>query len=1160
MDFSKYDKQLQDLDKQHRDYVRESDKRVMKVLNKMLSYAMKLDDLELIGYIYHSMAFAEQFILGKYSSFLKHLHLSANYLLRSSSESELIHVYYLIAIDAMNKGLYDIAHHYFLEARNSAEIVNDETSMAILDESLAHILMSIGYYQEASIHNRKSLKGLAKDKSHPHYYSNLLSCYMNDAILNIELNKFDQASKSMAKVDTFFKKNPEINKGRIKLYYELVLIRVLILTGKNKQAQDLFPVLVNTIESNQHTYLYMDELQKLCSILLYKHKHEWTKQIVDALTKNPIPKDAIEAWRMSIEIEIDYYRYINDNKKLLETYAKQDEFYKMYLEMQIHINQYVLGLVQLTHELRKEREMMIEENQRYTLMAQVDELTAIPNRYAISLYLDEVFEQSYADKKPLGVVYLDLDDMKMINDTEGHLAGDKVLKEIGSVLMRHSKTNGFFVGRFGGDEFILIFQNKTAKSIQDILKSIQNDTEIVFSAGIYVDTPKGKQKSWEYLSGADERLYQAKTKKNEKRYKISSLLGEKNSSKIVKDYMFITNEIRMLSSLQVKDVKDADEYKKALLDNFTYIADLRKEKIEIMKNYLLPIIYSDKPLTKKQKTLLQGLTNSLLDAYSMENIELPVRYHITRRLLEDAKLRGDIKQIIACQDSMIETVFGMMYMAQRLSLSGNLCYEYRDEGLKVANELLKYLPKDKFKQLPDEQCKHLVLINSRYISSLFDRSDNFNDEINKKDLQMMKDALALKDDEFYRQQVPNYNWRYHEFRTLQYINNFTELNNVRGFKKAELQKIQKYTKQLRKLVDSDREYFDEFYKQGMLELAQARINFLCKDISLKEYVDTLKNIILSGDLNNYSLHENTIILRTFAEYLNVINKYNYKKDNNFINHVYHNLVIYVQRMPKVGSLSFMLTFLADILREYIDTDDDNDFEDEALKLMAAIHPPTYVHSLSVADIAFCLTKHLLNKEPERFIGFLGCQNIKDVKTKKKEIFDFVEHSSLIHDLGKLFIIETIITYGRDLLEEEYKLISYHPQAGALLLEKHDVTKPYANIARYHHVWFNGSRGYPDVVDINNLEEKVIIDIVAVADCLDAATDAIGRSFKKGITLNDFIEEIQADRGTRYAPYVVDLFNDDKVIKDIIEILNNGRDENYRKVYKMLIKEDKYLKD
>ena len=1160
MDFSKYDKHLQELDKKHRDYIRESDKRVIKVLKQMLDYAIELDDLELIGYTYHSMAFAEQFILGKYSSFLKHLRLSAKYLLRSGSDSELVHVYYLIAIDAMNKGLYDIAHHYFVEARNSAQIANDETSMAILDESIAHILMSIGYYQEASIHNKKSLKGLAKDKSHPHYYSNLLSCYMNDAILNIELNKYEQAIKSMAKVETFFKKNPEINKGRIKLYYELVLIRILVLTGKNKQAEDLFPVLIDTIESNQQTYLYMDELQKICTILLSKHKEQWTKQIIDALIKNPIPKDAVEAWRMAIEIEIDYYQYINDNEKLIETYVKQDKFYKMYLELQIHINQYVLGLVQLTHELRKEREAMLEEKQRFTLMAQIDELTAIPNRYAITLYLDEVFEQCYADKKPLGVVYLDLDDMKLINDTEGHLAGDKTLKEIGSVLLRHGKANDFFAGRFGGDEFVLIFRNKTAKAIQDILKDIQNDTEIVFSAGVYVDTPKGKQKSWEYLSGADERLYQIKTKKNEKKYKINSLIGKKNNSKIVKDYLFITNEIRMLSSLQVQAVKNADEYQKALLDNFAYIADLRKEKIEIVKNYLLPIMYSDKPLKTQEKDLLIVLSRSLLDAYSMENIELPVRYHINKRLLEDAKARGNLKEIILAQDAMIETVFGMMYMAQRLSPSANLCYEYRDEGLEIANELLEYLPKNKFKQLPDEECKQLVLINARYISALLDRSDNYNAEINKKDLQMMKDALALKDDEFYRKQVPNYNWRYHEFRTLQYINHFTELNNVRGFNKKELNEIKKYTEQFRELVDSDKEYFDEFFKEGMLELAEARIRFLCEDITIEEYINALKKIISSGDLNNYSLHENTIILRTFAEYLNIIKKHGYEKEIDFINHTYHNLVTYVQRMPKIGSLSFMLTFLSDILREYIDTDEDNDFEDEALKLMAAIHPSTYVHSLSVADISVCLTRHLIEKQPERFIGFLDCQNSKDVKAKKKEIFNFVEHAALIHDLGKLFIIETIITYGRDLLEEEYKLIRFHPQAGALLLEKHDVTKPYANIARYHHVWFNGTRGYPEAADIASLKEKVIIDIVAVADCLDAATDAIGRSFKKGITLDDFIEEIKADRGTRYAPYVVDLFSDDNVIKDIKEILNHGRNENYNKVYKMLVKEDKYFKD
>ena len=77
------------------------------------------------------------------------------------------------------------------------------------------------------------------------------------------------------------------------------------------------------------------------------------------------------------------------------------------------------------------------------------------------------------------------------------------------------------------------------------------------------------------------------------------------------------------------------------------------------------------------------------------------------------------------------------------------------------------------------------------------------------------------------------------------------------------------------------------------------------------------------------------------------------------------------------------------------------------------------------------------------------------------------------------------------------------------------------------------------------------NILEAADCIDAATDRIGRSYSKGKSLDDVIREFKKGSGTRYAPYVVDLFSDNDVISDIKAILDNGRKENYKKAYDML---------
>ena len=105
--------------------------------------------------------------------------------------------------------------------------------------------------------------------------------------------------------------------------------------------------------------------------------------------------------------------------------------------------------------------------------------------------------------------------------------------------------------------------------------------------------------------------------------------------------------------------------------------------------------------------------------------------------------------------------------------------------------------------------------------------------------------------------------------------------------------------------------------------------------------------------------------------------------------------------------------------------------------------------------------------------------------------------------------------------------------------------------RGHHRWFDGSRGYPEDFDTAKSPYKSIIDIVCVADCLDAATDAVGRSYHEGKTLEMFQEELAEGAGTRYAPYMVELFADSATNADLRYLLENGRKKTYNETYYLL---------
>lgn len=103
--------------------------------------------------------------------------------------------------------------------------------------------------------------------------------------------------------------------------------------------------------------------------------------------------------------------------------------------------------------------------------AQIDALTGISNRAHILTQLDQRLEQLRTAGQPCGVVMLDLDHFKRVNDTHGHHAGDLVLKHftklVASTLRRE---DGF--GRLGGEEFMLLFPNIEPDALTHIVDRV----------------------------------------------------------------------------------------------------------------------------------------------------------------------------------------------------------------------------------------------------------------------------------------------------------------------------------------------------------------------------------------------------------------------------------------------------------------------------------------------------------------------------------------------------------------------------------------------------------------------------------------------------------------------------------------------------------------
>jgi diguanylate cyclase (GGDEF)-like protein len=123
---------------------------------------------------------------------------------------------------------------------------------------------------------------------------------------------------------------------------------------------------------------------------------------------------------------------------------------------------------------------------------------------------------------PLSVLMLDLDDFKKINDTQGHLFGDRVLKELTETVNMNIR-DGDVLGRYGGEEFMVVMPGANAdvaKTVADrICKSIarahigeadEDRVRATVSIGVATYTGEGKLDPLRLVDEADKKLYEAK--------------------------------------------------------------------------------------------------------------------------------------------------------------------------------------------------------------------------------------------------------------------------------------------------------------------------------------------------------------------------------------------------------------------------------------------------------------------------------------------------------------------------------------------------------------------------------------------------------------------------------------------------------------------------
>ena len=140
-----------------------------------------------------------------------------------------------------------------------------------------------------------------------------------------------------------------------------------------------------------------------------------------------------------------------------------------------------------------------------------DELTGINNRNAMISRMNRIVEAK--ERKPVGIINMDLNGLKEINDTRGHSAGDKYLIHEAKTIC--SIFGDTYVYRSGGDEFIAIIENRTHEEFAQLIEMMRaidrEDPELSIAIGSYW-SEDGVDDSRTAFMNADQSMYIDKKK------------------------------------------------------------------------------------------------------------------------------------------------------------------------------------------------------------------------------------------------------------------------------------------------------------------------------------------------------------------------------------------------------------------------------------------------------------------------------------------------------------------------------------------------------------------------------------------------------------------------------------------------------------------------
>lgn len=526
LDFESMESSVRILIEKIEEYKKTDRQLVIKTATELIEYAKEQNRNDLLGYALFSKAYA-LYELDEITKAFIIFEQGIQPLKESGQWNLVARSYCAMGIICNNQGNAPMALDYYLKGLSLCEEYDIVSSRASIDCNIGilylwyHDLENAKLYFQRSIDCVERIKKDQGDYEPTFPYSTIAAMYYNKANVEFLLGNIESAVENIRITKDLNSKAPD---EALNLTIQMLWAKILYAMGKQEELDKSIREIDRCEESCEDLIYAFDDLMTYAAFLQgIGHDKEFTHTV--ELVENAVGvTDSVFLKRRLVQLKADYYKSRNQQDKYL---AETKLYFELSKEMDAELeNSYRESLsIRMSLETEKRtREALKSEAESLKMKSELDALTGLRNRYKISEFSESSFSACLHNHQPLATEILDVDYFKQYNDNYGHQKGDDVLVNIAAAIHSLEKHPGVYTGRYGGDEFVILYVDHTyeevsqfAKELKDLVDRMNITHEyspikdrITLSQGIFYGLPSENESFQDYLHAADKILYAVK--------------------------------------------------------------------------------------------------------------------------------------------------------------------------------------------------------------------------------------------------------------------------------------------------------------------------------------------------------------------------------------------------------------------------------------------------------------------------------------------------------------------------------------------------------------------------------------------------------------------------------------------------------------------------